>query len=341
MTGNLNEEELTFEGSALFVRKPGNAENVSDAYQRVSGTTTTRLPEDTYRTRLRMVTHGHDRTVLEAFVEPNSGWTAIGPNGHMPCLSGVLSDVTTMPYDDWLLKTTMLAQIPKLSEALPDVDQETRTHMQDFYYPDRNGSHFGNFSVEYPPNPLALPDNALEQLGKNLEVELSKIMPVTGIYTGRDRKTSHVTVELHDSARLDDSTDRPLGVGSIQKDDAVLIFPRDDFAMDGSRGLRSIGPSLLLVHRQDDNHDPSVDHVYTDVEGSTTLIGRRTRYQQTPRGTRQLPREVSTSLYLRSQRGDDWVCFTTKPGASWKEMGRLGHMPYFHGTVETVEVCPI
>lgn len=340
MTGNLYEEEITFGGSALFVRKPGNGENFSDAYHRVSGTTTTRLSEETLRTRLRLVTHGNDRTVLEAFVEPNSGWTAMGPHGHMPCLSGVLHDVTTMPYDDWLLKTTMLAQIPKLSEGLPDVRQEIRTHMQDFYFPDRNGSNFGNFTVEYPPNPLALPENALEQSGKNLEVELSKIMPVTRIYTGSGRNSSHITVDFHDRIGLDTST-RPLGVGSIRKGDTVLMFPQGDFTMDGSRGMRSIGPSLLLVHRQDDNHDPSVDYVYTDVEGSTTLIGRRTQYQQTSRGTRRLPRDVSTSLYLRSKGADDWVCITTKPGASWKEMGRLGHMPYFHGTVETVEVCPI
>jgi hypothetical protein len=147
MTGNLDEEELTFGSSALFVRKPGNGENFSDAYHRVFGTTTTRLSEGTYRTRLRMLTHGNDRTVLEGFVEPNSGWTAMGPNGHMPCLSGVLSDVSTMPYDDWLLKTTMRAQIPKLSEQLPDVSQEIRTHMPKFYFPDRNGTNFGIFTV--------------------------------------------------------------------------------------------------------------------------------------------------------------------------------------------------
>jgi hypothetical protein len=318
--------QTDFEKARLMVGR-GTGDSIDGFYHNaISGSTTTRPEEWNGMTRLRLPTNDGTGNWVEAFVGSSPGWKRLGPDGHMPCLTGVVNSVDTftpqeMAEKNYLMRKMM--ELPRQSRS-----SSTESEMDGFY-----SKMDTNVMFEYPQSRSALPELAMDTMTEDVCERWRTLMPsIAEVTTGL--QPPHITIYFVDEAP-DVSVDLALGPESLKRDDKIILLPQTDFYADVRLGLmKKIGPSALIMDRDPwvndpDTKDPIVSKTYLKVEGHATKFGRA--------GTREAP----TSLILSSKGGTHLIGVIAEPGATFGEFGRNGYMSHFGAVVDGTEVCPV
>lgn len=320
--------QTKFEKTRLMVGR-GTGDSIDAFYHNaVSGLTTTRPEEWNGMTRLRLRTNDGTGNWVEAFVGSSRGWVGLGPDGHMPCLTGVVNSVDTFSPQEMAEKNDLMRKMMELPQQSRGPSTEQPSEMDDFY-----SQMDKNVMFEYPQSRSALPERVMDTMTEDVCERWRTLIPsIAEVTTGL--QPPHITIYFEDETP-DDSVDLALGPESLKRDDKIIFLPQTDFYGDVRLGrLKKIGPSALIMDRDpwvNDRHttDPIVSKTYLDVEGHATKFERP--------GTREAP----TSLILSSKGGGHWVGVIAEPGATFDMFGRNGYMSHFGAVVHGTEVCPV